>query len=343
MMGSRAWIAAALDCIARDGCVVLATQCVVEGSTPRETGVKMLVTQRDLHGTIGGGALEYQVIQQARALLGRPDRDSVLQDYPLGPLLAQCCGGHARLLLERLDADDLGWLRALAAEAADHDIWLETRLGPGAPRKRRLREPPAGSSADAFFLDSGRTPLPAIRPPRERCAFLIERLPAPPPLLRVYGAGHVGQAIIRVMSVTDSAIEWFDARESYLADSGAIPIRPIDDIGALAASAPRGAMHVVLTHSHELDYALVRAVLSQHGFRYCGLIGSKTKRTRFRRRLLEDGAPPAAVDRLTCPIGLAGLRGKSPGVIAVALACQLIALTEAAGVDAEPSPISIPN
>ncbi|HRD28620.1 MAG TPA: XdhC family protein, partial [Caulobacter sp.] len=75
---------------------------------PREAGARMLVGERAQSGTIGGGALEHRATDQARRMLAA-DRGWALQDYPLGPFLKQCCGGHVRLLLERLDGDSEGW------------------------------------------------------------------------------------------------------------------------------------------------------------------------------------------------------------------------------------------
>ncbi|MBI5940675.1 MAG: XdhC family protein, partial [Caulobacterales bacterium] len=88
---------------------------------------------------------------------------------------------------------------------------------------------------------------------------------------------------------------------------------------------------LILTHNHDLDYQLTRAALLAGQFQYCGLIGSDTKRARFLRRLREDGVPETAIARLTCPIGLPGLKSKAPEVIAVAVAAQLLQLTETEG------------
>ena len=92
------------------------------------------------------------------------------------------------------------------------------------------------------------------------------------------------------------------------------------------AAAPPDAVFLVMTHSHALDLDLVRAILCRGDFRYCGLIGSRAKRARFTRQLLDRGCNPATVARLTCPIGLPGIPGKEPAVIAAAVAAQILAL-----------------
>src|SRR5690349_10873959 len=87
----------------REGPAALVTILAVEGSAPRGPGARMLVTRDGQAGSIGGGALEHQSTAQARAILDHSPGSWRVQDYPLGPLLGQCCGGRVRLLVERLD------------------------------------------------------------------------------------------------------------------------------------------------------------------------------------------------------------------------------------------------
>jgi xanthine dehydrogenase accessory factor len=123
------WAAQALSAVTRGEPLALVTVVAAEGSTPREAGTRMLVTPAGQSGTIGGGNLEYRATQQARRLLGQSNRDWAMQDYPLGPFLQQCCGGHVRLLLERLSEDSRAWLEAAAqAEAAGRAYALQARV-----------------------------------------------------------------------------------------------------------------------------------------------------------------------------------------------------------------------
>src|SRR5665213_3268539 len=111
------WVAAALERSNAGEAAALVTLMAVEGSTPREAGTKMLVWPGGQSGTIGGGNLEHQVTAQALRMLALgPRQRFAIQDYPLGPLLAQCCGGRVRLLIERIDRRDGRWLN----EAADY-------------------------------------------------------------------------------------------------------------------------------------------------------------------------------------------------------------------------------
>ena len=326
------WTDTALQMIAQHGAAVLITQCVVEGSAPREAGAKMLVSADDIAGTIGGGNLEFQIIRQARELLIRPDIPHLIQDYPLGPLLQQCCGGHVRLLLERLTEEDADWLSDLASQKArSGTLVLETRLDGSSPRKTlRLAADFQGLNAGSF-LSKNDEHLPDARPDRNICAAFIEPLPAIPPTVMLYGAGHVGEAIAHVLSISDFPLYQFDSRGDYQSDD----VKALSDPEEVVSQAPSSAIHLILTHNHDLDYRLTRAILKRNDFAFCGLIGSKTKRARFIRRLKSDGVPDAAIARLVSPIGLPEISGKAPHVIAASVAGQLYQLVSET--EAQPS------
>src|SRR5204863_5702872 len=112
---TSAWISEALASARRGEALAMVTVVGARGSTPREAGARMLVWADRFSGTIGGGSLERQGLEQARRLLAQDAGRHALQDYPLGPLLGQCCGGHVRLLVERVDAASLDWLEPAAA------------------------------------------------------------------------------------------------------------------------------------------------------------------------------------------------------------------------------------
>lgn len=152
----------------------------------------------------------------------------------------------------------------------------------------------------------------------------VFREPPAPRQVLVYGAGHVGTALVRALAPLPFRVVWADARAGACAAAPPdVEVHETPLPEALAAGADAGALHVVLTHSHSLDLEIVAAVLGRE-FGWCGLIGSATKRATFRRRLDERGIPRAAIERLTCPIGLPGLRDKRPAVIAASVAAQLL-------------------
>lgn len=145
--------------------------------------------------------------------------------------------------------------------------------------------------------------------------------------LQLYGAGHVGRAIVRLLAGIPCRVQWIDEREAEFPPG---PLPPhiervcVEPVQAEVATAPPGACYLVLTHSHDLDMAITQAILQRGDFAYFGLIGSKTKRARFEHRLLDRGVTPAMIDRMVCPIGVAGVKGKEPDVIAVAVVAQLL-------------------
>ncbi len=151
--------------------------------------------------------------------------------------------------------------------------------------------------------------------------------PAPRFVLQLYGAGHVGRAIVKLLEGLDCRVQWIDERESeFPPGPGAPHVERVcaDAVEAEVAHAPLGAFYLVLTHSHDLDLRITEAVLRRGDFGFLGLIGSKTKRQRFLHRFEERGVPAAALARLTCPIGVPGIAGKEPEVIAVAVVAQLL-------------------
>lgn len=331
--GALEWARAAQRLIHAHGQIVLVTQCTVEGSAPREPGVRMLVSGDELWGTIGGGNLEYQLIKQARALLTTDAKNFLMQDYPLGPLLAQCCGGHVRVLLQWLGPDSLEALSQVEARAASGEaFWLETRFDAACAHTVAVSAAPEpvgeAIGGNAVFVGIDGEVLDGARPDRAAVSAMFERVDVARPQLFMFGAGHVGQAVAAAMAPTAFALTCYDEREAFRGEIDA-PFQPLADIGQAVSAAPAGAYFLVFTHSHEQDYQLTRAILSRGDAAFCGLIGSKTKRARFVRRYGEDGLNEAQISQLTCPIGLPSLKSKQPATIAVGVAAQLLALEEA--------------
>lgn len=152
--------------------------------------------------------------------------------------------------------------------------------------------------------------------------------PAPRFRLQLYGAGHVGRAIVKLLADIDCAVTWIDEREAEFPRDPLpthIERRCVDGVEAEVGSAEPGSCFLILTHRHDLDLAITRAVLRRGDFVFCGLIGSRTKRARFEHRLQAEGLDTS---RLVCPIGLPGIAGKEPAVIAVAVVAQLLQISD---------------
>jgi xanthine dehydrogenase accessory factor len=261
-----------------------------------------------------------------------------VRDFALGPSLGQCCGGHTRLLFEVFTAHERPVLESLAA-GVDPDVTLLLRpLESGRPleaasHRKQQGEWPLAVTRTVREMLSGARPRDAVlvRGAKGDGAWFVEPVARRTVPLYIYGAGHVGRALVRVLQDLPFAITWADTAASRFPDP--IPAhataQAVGDLPGLASAAPAGAYHIVMTYSHALDLAICHALLRRGDFGHLGLIGSATKRARFQKRLTEAGIAPAALARLTCPIGLPGLNGKEPSMIAVAVAAQLAQLATA--------------
>lgn len=258
---------------------VLVTVHSVEGSGPRDVGAWMAVFPHTLVNTIGGGHLEFQAIDEARALLHKranasaetpashEDHTFTLR-YALGPALGQCCGGVVHLRFEPICAADVSALQ-------------QRLLANGQP-------------------------------------------------LALFGGGHVGRALIHVLGSLPFAVRWIDSRDEIF--PAQVPLNVVcehsDPVHAAVADlAPHSAV-LIMSFSHAEDLDVVAACLKrQRGLGdigFIGLIGSKTKWATFRHRLEARGFSADELARVTCPIGIEGITGKEPEVIAVAVAAQLL-------------------
>lgn len=341
---------------AAPGRQVLVSVARARGSTPREAGARMLVGEDGVRGTVGGGALEYDAVRVARAMLAQAragDTRPRLEAYPLGPRLGQCCGGHVTLHFEVLSGGEIpAWLAAAAAhEAQATPGVLVTPLAASAPGGRlAVSADETRGSLGTTWLDAravalakallGEPSAPVVRRvtgASGEMELLLEPLGTPDFPVVLFGAGHVGKALVGVLAELPCAVAWVDSRagefpagvpQNVRAEPRAAPGEAVD-------TAPAGAYFLVMTHSHRLDLMLCERILRRGDFEYLGLIGSDAKRRRFEKRLGERGIPAERLARLTCPIGVAGIDAKHPGAIAVAVAAQVLQVREPAAACAE--------
>jgi xanthine dehydrogenase accessory factor len=260
--------------VAEEGRAAVVTLAKTEGSTPRDTGAWMIVRPSGgFHGTVGGGALEWSLLQQALSHLSG-DKGVHTFSHSLGPDLGQCCGGRVRGKIVVVDAGDIS---DIADPTYDHE-WAED------------------------IYEEARTPL------------------------YLFGAGHVGRALVLALANLPFDVRWIDERADMFPaamPSNVMPVNTSNPVAEIAA-APAGAFILIMTHSHALDLDLVAEALRQRHFPYIGLIGSGTKKARFVSRLRTAGFDDATIGQMTCPIGIAGLKGKEPAVIAASVAAQLL-------------------
>src|ERR1700744_1396920 len=151
--------------------------------------------------------------------------------------------------------------------------------------------------------------------------------PRPAPMhIVLFGAGHVGHALITLLGSLPCVVQWVDERDELFPDEvpANVQVEATDSPDAIVAGAPAGAYFLVMTHNHALDFSLAARIMRRRDFTYFGMIGSKTKRVKFERRLIERGVDPARMEAMTCPIGVSGIVDKAPTSIAIAVCAELL-------------------
>jgi len=235
---------------------VLLTVMAVRGSSPRDTGTKMVVSEDETFDTIGGGALEFQSIDIARELLKSNKLQQHTERFNLGKDLKQCCGGVITVFFEVFPASDF--------------------------------------------------------------------------VLNIFGAGHIGQALVKILAEVDCKVNLFDSRPELLSGIDARNVQTIHlkQPELAVESCAKKSYFLVMTHDHALDQQLCEAILTRGDAAYCGVIGSSTKGLKFRQRLLKKGFYQDELQQLTCPMGLADLKTKKPMEIAVSIMAECLLLKE---------------
>lgn len=328
------WLDALADALDAGRAAALVTVIEAEGSTPREVGARMAVTTDRIAGTVGGGRLELLAIKRARRLLADPDAPGALiERLALGPSLGQCCGGAARILVQRIAAADAGWIAEARAQADRHRPFVIATTLADAPKTTIIDEdaPGAPEAARAMLAPEPAAGAVLIEARDGAPAMVFSRAAPSDFVIFLFGAGHVGRAIARVLEGVPCRLVWIDDREGVFPAHTARNVETVfaAEPARLVAHAPPGAWFLVMTHSHALDFAICERVLARGDFAYLGLIGSKTKRARLARRMAEAGHGPEIMRGLTCPIGIDGIPGKTPGEIAIAVAAELLTLRAA--------------
>jgi len=280
-----------------------------------------MVVARDgrMSGTIGGGALEWEALGAARAALSKGGPAYATRSFALGPELGQCCGGRVRMTVELLGPGSLAAAEEFAArEAAGPFLTLGRETPDGFAR--RAAEP----------WEAGRLPPGAALAALPGGA-LLERFGEEATPVLLFGAGHVGRAVVLALAPVPFRVGWIDPRPDAFPERmpGNVTPRRLDDPASALDEAPEGAFVLVMTHSHALDLEVATRALRIGRAPYVGLIGSATKRARFRARLEAFGLGEAARARLVCPIGLPAIRSKLPAAIAAGVAADLLVRREA--------------
>ena len=163
-----------------------------------------------------------------------------------------------------------------------------------------------------------------------QAAELTQRLVALHKPVALFGGGHVGTALVQALAPLPFALTWIDSRDGIFPIE--VPPQVIcehsDPVHLAVNDLAAGSAVLIMSFSHAEDLDVVAQCLlrqrEQDDLRWIGLIGSKTKWASFRHRLEARGFSLQEIDRVTCPIGLAGIHGKQPAVIAASVTAQLL-------------------
>ncbi len=267
------------------------------GSTPREEGAAMMIFKNEIEGTIGGGNLEFEIINSAREKIKTAStflREK--KNFPLGPNLGQCCGGYVEVLLEYYNKECIFSLKSLA------------------------------KTNDPFILHpKGNNKFPISSSEKiEENYFFSNHFKSYHPVF-IYGAGHVGRALINVTNDLQIDRYWTDISEDRFPKNIPENVNKViaEDLKIIANNAIPNSIHIVMTFSHLLDEEIVEIILKKNKFYKLGLIGSKTKKNRILNRLKKRGMPNILLEKVICPIGINEVFGKKPPQVALSIASQL--------------------
>ena len=327
------WIDELSDLTAAGERVVVVTVAGIRGSAPREVGAKMIVTPTAALGTIGGGQLEYQCTRIACDMFGERERP-VLRKFPLGASMGQCCGGVVDVLFEPVSSGLPGWLRDLRSLHGQREGAVLCTDLTASERKLVVtadgvfRSENAGVAPEV--VERARDGLESRRVTHRRDDWFYELVVGSDFDIAVFGAGHVGSAVVQSLCALDCNIRWIDSRRNVFRKTPR-NVRPIEcsDPALEVAAMPPASCYLVMTHSHALDFSICDRILNRRDAAYCGLIGSRSKRRRFEKRFRAQGMQQDVIDQLVCPIGVDGIRGKKPAEIAIAASAEVLRAYEA--------------
>ncbi len=341
------WIGDLVEQITAGNACVLVTVAGIRGSAPREVGAKMIVTESETIGTIGGGQLEYNCTQIACKSIRDREDGSQMRKFTLGANCGQCCGGVVEVLFESFCADQPFWLNEVRrAHQRREPVIIATLPDYSHENGKYLitangdcRFPTGLAADDNLQREAVRILKYSAGAQRVRINMkdnkdkdvLFEPVVSSDVNIAVFGAGHVGAATVNTLASLECNIRWIDSRRNIFPKHipGNVQTIESERPELEVAAMPAGTYYLVMTHSHPMDQEIVQQVLGRDDFGYCGLIGSISKRRRFEKRLLKLGMAQSRIDRLTCPIGIDGIDGKKPAEIAIAVAAELLQLSDA--------------
>ena len=290
------WTEELIKTIEKNDIVCRAMVVRSDGSTPRDIGANMIIFKNNIQGTIGGGNLEFEIIRNAREKM----KSSLTflrekKKFPLGPNLGQCCGGYVEVILEYYNKQTIPLLKSLA------------------------------SKNNQFILHpNNEETFPISSYTNEKNYIVSKHFKSFHPVF-IYGAGHVGRALINVTNDLQIERFWIDISEDRFPNNIAKDVNKVvaNDLKIIANNSIPNSIHIVMTFSHQIDEEIVETLLNKNNFYKLGLIGSKTKKQRILGRLRKKGISDELLQNVICPIGISEVLGKKPPQVALSIASQL--------------------
>ncbi len=334
------WIEALGHLLQTQPAAVLVTVASIKGSTPREAGARMLVAGQLSWGTIGGGNLEFQAMDIARKLLTDVQQSHV-QRFTLGAGLGQCCGGVVTLMFERFEKGCVA-LQQLQTMQATQEAFIQLISLDDQKQRYLVSESRAmntsGECLSMSVLKQARDYLRnhqsaaviGMNSDEQSARYLFDPIFDNRFDIMIFGAGHVGQAVVKILADQACRIHWVDTRDQQFPATCAANVNMIctDTPESEIEQAPAHSFFLVMTHDHQLDQRLCEAILQRDDYDYFGLIGSLTKRKKFEHRLMARGISAQALSRMRCPIGVDGINSKQPAAIALSVSAQIIQIQQ---------------
>ena len=283
------------------------------GSSPGKQGFKMAVAEDgSLHGSIGGGMMEHNLVSKARKLLAEKNTYSFLIEQDHNPKPGKehsgmICSGKQSILFFPLDKKHLATIRE-----------IEVSIEENKPGVLRI-------SMEEFLFNKGEV-LSTETQVQEQWAY-TEQLGLPDKLF-IFGAGHVGLALSQLFSTLDFQVTVFDNREDLntFEDNHFADVKKIVDFKNIEHLIPEGEnIYVaVMTFAHKNDEMIVRQLASKN-IQYLGMMGSEMKVKTIFDNLKNEGIPQKALDKIDAPIGLE-IGSETPAEIAVSIAAKIISV-----------------
>ncbi len=256
--------------------------------------------------------------------------NTLVRRFALGANCGQCCGGVVEVLFEPVCESGNAWLTALMELHDDRVTVVMATSTSRSDTKFMISAESCTAITDTHcpenILSAAQSLLASDGEATLIDEYFLEPIRPSSFNIAVFGAGHVGAATVDVLSRLDCNIRWIDSRRNFFPASLPENVQTVVSVDPAreALAMPAGSWFLVMTHSHPLDQEICARVLRREDFAYCGLIGSLSKRRRFERLLKKQGVSPALLDRLVCPIGVAGVHGKKPAEIAIAVAAEVL-------------------